>query len=126
MDVRIIIPRVPDKRTVYLATKSFVPVLVQAGVKIYYYTPGFIHAKMVIADDERAFIGTCNMDYRSFYLHYECGALLYNVNTIPEMKNDFLATQNESKLVTREEVTGGANALKRFGHAILRLISPMM
>lgn len=126
VDVRIIIPHVPDKHMVYLATKSFVPVLVQAGVKIYYYTPGFIHAKMVIVDDERAFIGTCNMDYRSFYLHYECGALLYNVNTVPEMKNDFLATQGESKLVTREEVMNGTNAIKRLGHAILRLISPMM
>lgn len=63
---------------------------------------------------------------RSFYLHYECGALLYNVNTVPEMKNDFLATQGESKLVTREEVMNGTNAIKRLGHAILRLISPMM
>lgn len=125
VDVRIIIPHVPDKKAVYLTTKSFIPILKKAGVKIYTYTPGFIHAKMVIVDDERAFIGTCNMDYRSFYLHYECGALLYNVDTIPAMKADFLATQQESHEMTHEEVTG-ITVFTRLAYSILRLLAPMM
>lgn len=125
VDVRIIIPGIPDKHTVYMTTKSFVPPLVKAGVKVYTYTPGFIHAKMVITDDECAFIGTCNMDYRSFYLHYECGAILYNTDTIPEMKNDFLATQTECKEVMHAD-TEGFLPLTRLGHAILRLLAPLM
>ncbi len=125
VDVRIIIPKIPDKRTVYLTTKSFVPPLVKAGVKVYTYTPGFIHAKMMIVDDECAFIGTCNMDYRSFYLHYECGALLYNVDTIPEMKADFIDTQEESREVLAS-YTASFNPLTRLGHAILRLLAPLM
>lgn len=125
VDVRIIIPAIPDKRTVYLTTKSFVPPLVKAGVKVYTYTPGFIHAKMIITDDECAFIGTCNMDYRSFYLHYECGAILYNTDSIPEMKNDFLSTLGECKEVLHSD-TEGFLPLTRLGHAILRLLAPLM
>lgn len=125
VDVRIIIPHKPDKHTVYLTTKSFVPPLTKAGVKVYTYTPGFIHAKMMIVDDERAYIGTCNMDYRSFYLHYECGALLYNIDTVQEMKNDFLATQNESHEVLASYTTG-FKPITRLVHAILRLLAPLM
>ncbi len=125
VDVRIIIPRVPDKKTVYFTTKSFVPILIKAGVKVYTYSPGFIHAKMMIVDDERAFIGTCNMDYRSFYLHYEDGALLYNVDSIADMKADFIATQGVSKQMTHEEVNDVTLAT-RFMRSVLRLIAPMM
>lgn len=125
VDVRIIIPNIPDKKIVYFTTKSFVPMLMKSGVKIYKYTPGFIHAKTVIVDDECAFIGTCNMDYRSFYLHYECGAILYNVDTIADMKTDFLATQNISKQMTYEEVND-VTVFTRFARSVLRLIAPMM
>ncbi|MCH5165524.1 MAG: cardiolipin synthase [Clostridiales bacterium] len=125
VDVRIIIPGVPDKKLVYFTTKSFVPVLIKAGVKVYKYSPGFIHAKMVIVDDERAFIGTCNMDYRSFYLHYEDGALLYNVDSVSDMKADFVATQEVSKEMTHEEVND-VTLLTRLMRSILRLLAPMM
>lgn len=125
VDVRIIIPRKPDKKIVYATTKSFVPVLVKAGVKVYTYTPGFIHAKMVIVDDERAFIGTCNMDYRSFYLHYEDGALLYNCDTIADMKKDFTETQELCKQLTSEKVND-VQPITRLARSILRLIAPMM
>ena len=125
VDVRIIIPHVPDKKIVYQTTKSFVPVLVKAGVRVYTYTPGFIHAKMVIVDDERAFIGTCNMDYRSFYLHYEDGALLYNVDTIAEMKADFMNTVDVSTEVLSAQVND-VLPLTRLFRAVLRLIAPMM
>ncbi|MDE7163918.1 MAG: cardiolipin synthase, partial [Clostridiales bacterium] len=125
VDVRIVIPHKPDKKIVYQTTKSFIPVLAKAGVKVYKYTPGFIHAKMMIVDDERAFIGTCNMDYRSFYLHYEDGALLYNVDSIADMKTDFLSTLEVSELLTPEQIN---NVLPttRLARSILRLIAPMM
>lgn len=97
----------------------------KAGVKVYTYTPGFIHAKMMIVDDERAFIGTCNMDYRSFYLHYECGALLYGVDTIADMKADFLATQGVSHELTHEEVES-VTVFTKLAHSVLRLLAPMM
>ena len=125
VDVRIVIPKKPDKKIVYQTTKSFVPVLVKAGVKVYKYTPGFIHAKMVIVDDERAFIGTCNMDYRSFYLHYEDGAILYNVDSIADMKSDFLSTLEVSELLTAEHVNH-VQPITRLARSILRLIAPMM
>lgn len=126
VDVRIIIPRIPDKKVVYHTTKSFVPVLVKSGVKVYTYTPGFIHAKMVIADDECAYIGSCNMDYRSFYLHYECGALLYNtVDTIADMRNDFISTLTESHELSYEEANK-VTMLTRLGRSVLRLLAPMM
>lgn len=125
VDVRIIIPHIPDKKIVYKTTKSFVPMLVKSGVKVYAYSPGFIHAKTVIVDDDRAFIGTCNMDYRSFYLHYEDGALLYNVGTIAEMKADFNATQAVSKEVTADEIND-VTLLTRIVRSVLRLIAPMM
>lgn len=125
VDVRILIPNIPDKKIVYLATRSFVPVLMKAGVKVYTYTPGFVHAKMMMVDDERAFIGTCNMDYRSFYLHYECGALLYNVDTIPAMKTDFLSTLEVSHELTYEEVSD-VTAITRLARAILRLFAPLL
>lgn len=126
VDVRIIIPRIPDKKIVYHTTKSFIPVLKKAGVKVYTYTPGFIHAKMMLADDECAYIGTCNMDYRSFYLHYECGALLYGaLGTVADMRSDFAATLEQCHELTYEEVNK-VTVFTRFGRSILRLIAPMM
>lgn len=125
VDVRIIIPKKPDKKIVYQTTKSFVPVLVKAGVKVYKYTPGFIHAKMMIVDDERAFIGTCNMDYRSFYLHFEDGAILYNVDSIADMKTDYMNTLEVSELLTAEQAND-VLPTTRLARSVLRLIAPMM
>lgn len=125
VDVRIIIPGKPDKKTVYKTTKSFAGQLVKSGIKIYTYTPGFIHAKMLIVDDDRAFIGSCNMDYRSFYLHYECGALLYGTPSVSAMKADFIDTLGSSHLVTEEEIND-VTLLTRLFRSIMRLIAPMM
>ncbi len=125
VDVRIMIPHIPDKKIIYLVTKSFVPLLMKSGVKIFTYTPGFIHAKMMIVDDERAFIGTCNMDYRSFYLHYECGALLYNTASIQDMKTDFTNTQSECHEITHEEANN-VTVFTRLARSLLRLAAPIM
>ena len=77
VDVRIITPHIPDKWYVHAVTRSSYRQLIEAGVRIYEYTPGFIHAKMFVADDEVGVVGTANMDYRSFYLHFECGVAFF-------------------------------------------------
>ena len=89
VDVRIITPHIPDKKAVFCMTRSSYAELREAGVKIYEYTPGFIHAKMLICDDVVAFVGTINMDYRSLTHHYECGALLYKNPCLEDIKADF-------------------------------------
>lgn len=125
VDVRIIVPGVPDKKMVYFTTKSFIPVLIKAGIKVYRYSPGFIHAKMMIVDGERAFIGTCNMDYRSFYLHFECGALLYGTDTVKDLDADFIAAQKASKELTHEEVSE-VTVFTKIMRSIMRLVAPML
>ena len=89
VDVRIITPHIPDKKAVFCLTRSSYKTLREAGVKIYEYTPGFIHAKMLVCDDDVAFVGTINLDYRSLTHHYECGALLYKNDCIADIRADF-------------------------------------
>ena len=97
VDVRIIVPGIPDKWYVYMVNVYNYGKLMEAGVRIFEYTPGFIHAKNVIADDECAICGTINTDYRSFYLHYECGVFLSEISAIADMKEDFICTQKHCK-----------------------------
>ena len=73
IDVRILVPHIPDKWYVFAVTRSNYKDLIEGGVKIYEYTPGFVHGKSFVVDDKMAIVGTVNMDYRSYYLHYECG-----------------------------------------------------
>ena len=99
VDVRIIVPGIPDKWYVYMVNVYNYGKLMEAGVRIFEYTPGFIHAKNVIADDECAICGTINTDYRSFYLHYECGVFLSEISAVADMKEDFIKTQKQCKEV---------------------------
>ncbi len=103
IDVRIITPHIPDKKLIYAVTKSSYLSLIKAGVKIYEFTPGFIHAKNVIIDDEYAVCGTINFDYRSLIHHYENAVWMYNVLIIGNMKDDFLETIKISQLISEEE-----------------------
>lgn len=125
IDVRIITPGIPDKKMVFLVTQSYYQELVKAGVKIYQYTPGFVHAKTVVMDDSVATVGTINFDYRSLYLHFECGVWMFNSATVYEIKEDFLKTQEKCDRITEKELekTGG---LKRLGQSILRLAAPLL
>lgn len=125
IDVRIITPGIPDKKMVYLVTQSYYYELVEAGVKIYQYTPGFVHAKTVVADDVVATVGTINFDYRSLYLHFECGVWMFNSSVIYEIKEDYLRTLEKCDQVTMEEIkhTGG---LKAFGQSMLKLVAPLL
>ena len=99
VDVRMITPGIPDKKLVYRLTRSYYPTLLRAGVKIYEYTPGFIHAKSFVCDDKLCVVGTINMDYRSLYLHFECGTLMYNNPEIKQVKKDDLDTMEKCRKV---------------------------
>lgn len=103
VDVRILMPGIPDKKTAYYLAKSHYRDILEAGGKIYEFTKGFNHAKNIIVDNKYAFIGTVNMDYRSMFLHYECGALVLLDQEIEHMQEDFLNACEDSKLVNYDE-----------------------
>ena len=100
VDVRIVVPGIPDKKMIYSLTKSYYPLLLESGLKIYEYTPGFIHSKVFVCDDKIATVGTLNLDYRSLYLHFECGTYIYNSSVISEIKKDALDVIEKSKNVS--------------------------
>ncbi len=103
VDVRLMIPEIPDKKFVYMVAETYWGELLRHGVKIYKYSPGFIHAKSVMADREAALIGTTNMDYRSFQLHYEDAVLFYHAPVVEELLEDMDKIMDESRFYTLEE-----------------------
>ncbi|MCI2111733.1 MAG: cardiolipin synthase [Bacilli bacterium] len=125
VDVRLLVPGIPDKRRIFQLTRANYGPLLAAGVRIYEYTPGFVHQKMFVCDDEVATDGTINLDYRSLYLHLECGTLLVGSRAIDNMKSDFLATLETSHEVSLEEWKGW-HAKKAFEWALLRLLAPLL
>jgi cardiolipin synthase len=90
VDVRVITPFKPDKKPVHFTTRSYYRELIEAGVRIYEYSGGFIHSKIVLSDDEIATVGTTNFDFRSLYFHFECGTCLYRTSSIEKIKEDYL------------------------------------
>ena len=124
VDVRIITPAVPDKWYVHMVTRSFYPELVKNGVKIYEYTPGFIHSKTIVADGKCAAVGSVNLDYRSLFLHFECAAFIVNSPAIADMTADFLETQAKSNIITPDKFR---LIKRRHGllMSILRLFAPI-
>ncbi len=124
VDVRIITPGIPDKKLIFRLTRSNYAPLLRAGVKIYEYTPGFIHAKSVVCDDETALVGTINLDYRSLYLHFECGVLISGTDTVKDVRADTLACVALSKQV--DEKALDKNVFRRLFDAILRTLAPML
>ncbi len=144
VDVRIIMPGIPDKNMVFRLSRSYYEDLMKAGVKIYEYTPGFVHAKAFIADDKIAGIGTVNLDYRSLFLHFECNSIFYKADIIKELKKDILDTQAECVEITMEDVRSGIlysskskatnivpsdnkkHYISRFINNILHVIAPLL
>ena len=124
VDVRIIIPGIPDKKIVYSLSESYAELLVKEGVKVYKYTPGFIHAKVFIADDTKATLGTINLDYRSLYTDFECGLYMEKAKCIQDIKNDILDTINKSQKITKKDIK--SSMLKNIKQSLLRLIAPLM
>ena len=125
VDVRLVTPGIPDKKLVYRLTRTFYEDLLEAGVRIYEYTPGFLHAKSYVCDDKLAVVGTINMDYRSLYLHFECGTLFYRSNLVHQLKEDALSVFELSHEVHRDEYRR-RGFLKSIGDAILRVLAPLL
>lgn len=123
--VILLVPHIPDKKMVFNVTRSYYANLIEAGVEIYEYTPGFIHEKIFIVDDIYATVGTINLDYRSLYLHLENGIFLYKSRTILKMKEDYEDSLSKSELITKErfaKIRRGKAVL----WALLRVAAPML
>ena len=125
IDVRIMTPGIPDKKIVFLLTQSYYEQLLEAGVKIYEYQPGFLHAKSFVCDDEVGVVGTINMDYRSLYLHFEDGVWIYKNKVIDDIKSDFMETLNYCNPISLD-FCKGRNIVVRAMQSILRLFAPML
>ncbi len=125
VDVKIVTPFIPDKKSVFEVTRSNYQTLIESGVTVYEYTPGFIHAKSFVVDDKYAVIGTINLDYRSLYLHFECGVWIYNSKTILDMKEDYLNTLEVCTVYTLEQCYK-VSAIKRIYRSILQIFAPLL
>ncbi len=124
VDVRLITPHIPDKKAIFLMTRSNYKKLIDCKVKVYEYTPGFIHAKSFVCDDKFAVCGTINLDYRSLVHHFECGAWMYNTESIIDMKEDFIKTTKVSQLVSKNDATLGF--FERIFAEIMKVFSPLL
>ena len=125
VDVKMILPGIPDKKIVYALAKTHYIQLLEAGVQIFEYTPGFVHAKVFVSDDTKAVVGTINLDYRSLYHHFECATYLYKTACIPEIEGDFRETLTKCREVTRETLKKEPLFIKIAG-PIAKLVAPLL
>jgi cardiolipin synthase len=124
VDVRVITPFIADKKAVKAATESYYKALLNGGVRVFEYTPGFIHAKSLISDGKRAFVGSVNLDYRSLYLNYECGVCLFEGQAVDDISRDFTETLAQCKEITLadlEQVSLFKRAVQRFCRIFARV-----
>ncbi len=124
VDVRIVTPHRWDKWSVHMTTRSYYYELWKSGVQIYEYTPGFMHAKLVVADDEIATVGSINFDYRSLYLHFECGTYLYRTQSVSKIKQTVLDHMAVSEAIIPKKPK--RNPISRLCRAVMRLFSPLL
>lgn len=125
VDVRIVVPGIPDKKIVYEVTKANSEILTRKGVKVYEYTPGFIHGKVTLVDGKHALAGTVNMDFRSYYTNYECGIWMYDPACIGEIEKDFKNIFAQSQLMTIESIEK-TNWFVRQYRLFLKIFSPLL
>ncbi len=125
VEVAMILPGIPDKKVVYYIARTFYPELLKAGIKVYEYVPGFVHAKIFVSDDVSATVGTVNLDYRSFYHHFECGAYFYENQVVAKVEEDFQNTLLKCQEVTAESYWKIPLWQKATGR-IFRLFAPLM
>lgn len=125
VDVHLILPGIPDKKYAWWLARTHYAALIASGVKISEYTPGFVHAKVFVADDCEAVVGTINLDYRSLYHHFECAAYLYGVSCIPEIEQDFQDTLAQCHLMTQKDLKN-IPWRQRLAGAALKAIAPLM
>ncbi len=124
VDVRVIVPHIPDKKLVFGMTRSFYPRLMAAGVKIYEYEPGFVHAKSYLADGKYAMIGTINLDYRSLVHHFENGVWMYKCAAVADLEADMVQTMEKCIKIQPEMLK--TDVLTRFIRAVVRIFAPML
>ena len=125
IDVRIIIPHIPDKKLVFELSKSYAEKLILSGVKIFEFAPGFVHSKTVLVDGNMATVGTVNFDYRSLYLHFENGVFLYKCDCLKDIEEDFNQTFLVSKEIRKEDIQN-LPFLKRVLRFILNVFAPLL
>lgn len=125
VDVRIVTPGVPDKKLIFLLTQSYYAPLIASGVKIYQYRPGFLHAKSFVCDDKIATVGSVNLDYRSLYLHFECGVFMYKTQAVWQLREDCMEVLSCSDEITLE-FCKGRNIFIRMFQGIMRLFAPLL
>ena len=125
VDVKIMLPGIPDKAVPYALARTHYASLLQSGVEIYEYTPGFVHAKIFVCDDKEAVVGTINLDYRSLYHHFECAAYMYDVDCIHEIEKDFRATLKKCRRVTKKTMKNDTVSRKIMG-VVMKAVAPLM
>ncbi|MBQ6554163.1 MAG: cardiolipin synthase [Firmicutes bacterium] len=125
VDVKLILPHKPDKRYVFYLAHAHYPALINAGVRIYEYTPGFMHAKTYVSDDMHAVVGTINMDFRSLYLHWECACYMYGTDCIADIERDFRHTLKQCTAITDADIKSFSIFEKLTGR-ILKIFAPLM
>ena len=125
VDVRLILPGIPDKKMPYALAKTHYSSLLRAGVKLYEYRPGFVHSKVFVSDDREAVVGTINLDYRSLYHHFECAVWMRDVSCIPQIREDFLETQSFCREASFETLKHEKWSTKLLG-AVMKVIAPLL
>lgn len=125
IDIKIITPHIPDKAIVQAVTRSYYRELINNGVKIYEFLPGFIHQKNIISDDKVGIVGTVNLDFRSLYLHHECGLWIYNDISIEHIRQDYIETLKRCECVELNK-TYEKNPVKRLFYAVFKFFAPLM
>ena len=125
VDVRLMLPGIPDHKYTYLAAGSYFEALLSHGVRIYEYTPGFLHSKLLVADGEMAVAGSINLDYRSFQLHYECGVALYAMPAVEHILRDVKATLEQCQEILLPKWRK-RSIFRRLAESILRIFTIWM
>ena len=125
VDVKLILPGIPDNKVAYSLAKTHYSALHKAGVNIYEYSPGFVHAKVFVSDDIKAVVGTINLDYRSLYHHFECATYMYKTDCIADIEKDFQETLTKCRTVTSESIKKEKLYYKLIG-GLAKMISPLM
>ncbi len=125
VDVRIVTPHIEDKWYVHIVTRAYYAQLIENGVKVYEYTPGFIHSKTFVCDNKVGVVGTINMDYRSLYLHFECGVFMYKSKAVGQIKQDFLETLEVCSPISLDDIKN-VKLSTRIIRSLLRVFAPLM
>ena len=125
VDVKMILPGIPDKNIPFALAYTHYAALMECGIQIYEYTPGFVHAKVFVADDREAVVGTINLDYRSLYHHFECATYMTGVRCIPDIEADFRETETKCRTVTPDSVKHEKFSRKASGF-LMKAIAPLL